>query len=80
MFLLFSGLNPKGYRLLRQRRRELVNPCRGVIDGELICRYTGRILVLFTFTFKKNSSDILFLLCLLSFETNFETNFLIRSA
>jgi cleavage and polyadenylation specificity factor subunit 1 len=35
-----AGLNPKGFRTLKQRRRELVNPSRGIIDGELVFKFT----------------------------------------
>ena len=35
-----AGLNPKSYRTLRQRRRELINPSRGIIDGELVFKFT----------------------------------------
>lgn len=36
----FSGLNPKGFRTLRQRRKRLVNPARSIIDGQLVYQYT----------------------------------------
>lgn len=35
-----AGLNPKGFRTLKQRRRELMNPSRGIIDGELVFKFT----------------------------------------
>lgn len=35
-----AGLNPKAFRTLRQRRKELLNPSRGIIDGELVFQYT----------------------------------------
>lgn len=34
-----GGLNPKSYRTIKQARKILVNPARGVIDGELIWQY-----------------------------------------
>jgi len=33
------GLNPKAYRTIKQSRRVLTNPARGIIDGELIWQY-----------------------------------------
>jgi len=33
------GLNPKAYRTLRQHRRELFNPVRGIADGDLVFRF-----------------------------------------
>ena len=35
-----AGLNPKSYRTLRQRRRELINPSRSIIDGELVFKFS----------------------------------------
>jgi len=35
-----AGLNPKVFRTLRQSKRDLRNPCRGVVDGDLVFRYT----------------------------------------
>jgi len=35
-----AGLNPKGFRTLKQRRKELLNPSRGIIDGELVFSYS----------------------------------------
>ena len=35
-----AGLNPKGFRTLKQRRKELLNPSRGVIDGELVFSFS----------------------------------------
>lgn len=37
---LYAGLNPKAYRTLRQSRRELINPVRGIVDGDLVFRYS----------------------------------------
>lgn len=34
-----AGLNPKSYRTIKQSRRMLTNPARGIIDGELIWQY-----------------------------------------
>lgn len=34
-----GGLNPKSYRTIKQSRRVLTNPARGIIDGELIWQY-----------------------------------------
>ncbi len=34
-----AGLNPKGFRTLKQRRRELTNIARGMIDGDLVYKY-----------------------------------------
>ena len=34
-----AGLNPKSFRTIKQSRRCLVNPARGIIDGELIWQY-----------------------------------------
>ncbi len=33
-----AGLNPKAFRTLRQRQRELLNPARGIADGDLVFR------------------------------------------
>ena len=33
-------MNPKSFRALRQRTRELVNPARGIADGDLTFRFT----------------------------------------
>lgn len=35
-----AGLNPKGFRTLKQRRKELLNPCRGTIDGQLVYKFS----------------------------------------
>ncbi|CAB4055468.1 CPSF1 [Lepeophtheirus salmonis] len=35
-----AGLNPKGSRLVRTRRRDLQNPCRGIIDADLVYCFT----------------------------------------
>ena len=40
-----AGLNPKSYRTLRQRRGELINPSRGIIDGELVYKFTDLSIV-----------------------------------
>ena len=40
-----AGLNPKCYRTLRQRRRELINPSRGIIDGELVFKFSDLSIV-----------------------------------
>lgn len=34
-----GGLNPKSYRTIKQWRRVLTNPARGILDGELIWQY-----------------------------------------
>lgn len=34
-----ADLNPKACRLLRQQKRELLNPARGIVDGDLIYRF-----------------------------------------
>lgn len=34
-----AGLNPKSFRTIKQRRRNLTNPSRGILDGELIWQY-----------------------------------------
>ena len=36
-----AGLNPKGFRTLKQRHKELINPSRSIIDGELVFKFTG---------------------------------------
>jgi len=35
-----AGLNPKGYRTFRSERRDLRNPCRGIVDGDLVFQFT----------------------------------------
>lgn len=35
-----AGLNPKASRTLRQRRRELLNPARSIVDGDLLFRFS----------------------------------------
>ena len=40
-----AGLNPKSFRTLRQRRRELINPSRGIIDGELVFKFSDLSIV-----------------------------------
>ena len=35
-----AGLNPKNFRTLKQRRKELINPSRAIIDGELVFKFT----------------------------------------
>lgn len=34
-----AGLNPKAFRTLRQRQRDLLNPARGIADGDLVFRF-----------------------------------------
>jgi len=34
-----AGLNPKSWRLMKQARPNLTNPCKNVIDGDLIRRF-----------------------------------------
>jgi cleavage and polyadenylation specificity factor subunit 1 len=34
-----GGLNPKSYRTIKQSRKVLANPARGILDGELIWQY-----------------------------------------
>ena len=36
----FAGLNPKGFRTNKTRRKELSNPNRGIIDGQLVFKFT----------------------------------------
>ena len=36
-----AGLNPKGFRTLRQKSKDLRNPSRGVVDGDLVFKYTN---------------------------------------
>ena len=36
-----AGLNPKGFRTLRQKWKDLRNPSRGVVDGDLVFRFTN---------------------------------------
>lgn len=31
-----AGLNPRGYRLIHNRHRLLVNPSKNVVDGEIV--------------------------------------------
>lgn len=33
------GLNPKAYRTIKLSRRMVMNPSRGILDGELIWQY-----------------------------------------
>jgi len=35
-----AGLNPRGFRTIRTARKELKNPCRGIVDGDLVFIYT----------------------------------------
>lgn len=35
-----AGLNPKGFRTIRQNKRDLRNPSRGVVDGDLVFKYS----------------------------------------
>lgn len=35
-----AGLNPKSFRTLKQRRKELLNPSKGILDGQLVFKYT----------------------------------------
>ena len=37
---MLLGLNPKSFRTLRQRRRDLINPARGIVDGQLVFKFT----------------------------------------
>lgn len=34
-----AGLNPRAWRAIKQARRELSNPCRNILDGDLIYRF-----------------------------------------
>lgn len=34
-----AGLNPKAWRLLKQARPSIANPCKQIVDGDLISRY-----------------------------------------
>ena len=36
-----AGLNPKGFRTLRQKWKDLRNPSRGVVDGDLVFRFSN---------------------------------------
>lgn len=36
-----AGLNPKAFRLYKTSSRELLNPCKNVLDGDLLFRYTN---------------------------------------
>ena len=36
-----AGLNPKGFRTIRQKRKDLRNPSRGVVDGDLVFKFTN---------------------------------------
>ena len=36
-----AGLNPKGFRTLRQKWKDLRNPSRGVVDGDLVFKYSN---------------------------------------
>lgn len=35
-----AGLNPKASRLIRQQRKDLLNPAKSVVDGDLVFRFT----------------------------------------
>jgi cleavage and polyadenylation specificity factor subunit 1 len=35
----YAGLNPKAYRLLRGQRKELCNPQKNILDGDLLFEY-----------------------------------------
>jgi len=35
-----AGLNPKGFRTLRQNKKDLRNPSRGIVDGDLVFKFT----------------------------------------
>ena len=34
-----AGLNPKGFRQLRQGKKDLRNASRGIVDGDLVFKY-----------------------------------------
>ena len=34
-----AGLNPKAWRYLKQARSAITNPCRGIVDGDMIRRF-----------------------------------------
>ena len=36
-----AGLNPRGFRTLRQKSKDLRNPSRGVVDGDLVFKFTN---------------------------------------
>ena len=36
-----AGLNPKGFRTLRQKWKDLRNPSRGVVDGDLVFKFSS---------------------------------------
>ena len=38
--LCVLGLNPKSFKTLRQRKRDLVNPMRSIIDGDLVYKFS----------------------------------------
>jgi len=35
-----AGLNPKGFRTIRQNRKDLRSPSRGIVDGDLVFKFT----------------------------------------
>ena len=35
-----AGLNPRGYRTIRSLSRDLRNPARGIIDGDLVFAFS----------------------------------------
>eukprot|EP00092_Neocalanus_flemingeri_P020040 GFUD01021700.1.p1 GENE.GFUD01021700.1~~GFUD01021700.1.p1 ORF type:complete len:1406 (+),score=514.90 GFUD01021700.1:53-4270(+) len=35
-----AGLNPKGFRTIRQNRKDMRNPSRGIVDGDLVFKFT----------------------------------------
>ena len=34
-----AGLNPKGFRQIRQGKKDLRNASRGIVDGDLVFKY-----------------------------------------
>ena len=35
-----AGLNPKGFRTIRQNKKDLRNPSRGIVDGDLVFKFS----------------------------------------
>ncbi|XP_023327813.1 cleavage and polyadenylation specificity factor subunit 1 [Eurytemora carolleeae] len=35
-----AGLNPKAFRTIRTNKKDLRNPCRGIVDGDLVFRFS----------------------------------------
>ncbi|CAF4522139.1 unnamed protein product, partial [Rotaria magnacalcarata] len=39
MFPQYCGLNPKSFRICKTRRKQLDNPQKNTLDGDLLWRY-----------------------------------------